>query len=63
MPADYEERAALPIWIAGDLMKCLKLGGKVLVIAPSRAAFNRLVETVSKPRKLFLAIEPLAGTA
>jgi hypothetical protein len=63
MPADYEQRGALPAWILGELMKCLKLGGKILVVAPSRSAFDRLMDIVSQPGKLFLAIEPPAGSA
>lgn len=63
MPADYEARGALPVWIVAELMKTLNLGGKVLVVAPSRQAFDRLVKVVSEPERLLLAIEPTAGHA
>jgi hypothetical protein len=63
MPADYVTRGALPVWIMAELMKALKSGGKVLVVAPNREAFDRLVRVVSEPEKLLLAIEPAAGHA
>jgi hypothetical protein len=63
MPADYLTVGALPLWIVAKLMITLKQGDKVLIIAPNRDAFDRLVKIVSEPAKLFLAIEPAAGRA
>jgi hypothetical protein len=63
MLAGYQISGALPVWIMVELTKTLKLEGKVLVVAPSREAFDRLVRIISEPEKLLLAIEPVAGHA
>jgi hypothetical protein len=63
MPADYTITRTLPVWIMAELIKTLKLGGKVLVVAPSQEAFDRLVTIVSEPEKLLLLVEPAARRA